>query len=525
MSLNSRYFELLTSEIDGDVKYCIYRPKVSNMVLFSTKDGTPLASLALKPISNDSALISERPDSVDDSVQRFQGLCKNDNEEFSLVITNLNTDGYINFNILKTDEKVTNTNPGGLNEINELRPLESYAVRCDQSNNLQLILSSIKNESGETLTIKEDEDVAKKTGKSTKGTYYYLSVTPEVGIDGLGDRFSETTWKCVDLISIKEKYVKSSDTPFSFMAPNHNQNPWFVNEAYDMNANYAPYRAYGGARDNARSLFRNQNQEMAAPADLDYGLEIDSDSDEEEMGFDMDFNSVYKSTNDSTSFSIGRKSKKKNLLKVSNHIGVNTIGSSLKSASHDIRGEIQNPKNVISPWMQSTSQAHDIILDSKASSIKYGEKITVNSAQTDKVYDYDNSSCPCVIGLSVSEQINFNIHPSRELLLEEATNLLKRIHDNKYVDFLKEKIYSTGVCSICTDEDDGPPDTVFYQCGHKAVHYNCLSQDLKKCLLCRKLIGAYLKLTTDNVDEVVDKDVVNKTHLINEQKTNVSVAC
>ena len=35
-------------------------------------------------------------------------------------------------------------------------------------------------------------------------------------------------------------------------------------------------------------------------------------------------------------------------------IGINTVGQSLKNASHDIRGTIPNPKFVISPWNNST---------------------------------------------------------------------------------------------------------------------------------------------------------------------------
>lgn len=36
------------------------------------------------------------------------------------------------------------------------------------------------------------------------------------------------------------------------------------------------------------------------------------------------------------------------------HMGVNTIGSSLKNATHDIRGDIPNPKIKVSPFLNST---------------------------------------------------------------------------------------------------------------------------------------------------------------------------
>jgi len=36
------------------------------------------------------------------------------------------------------------------------------------------------------------------------------------------------------------------------------------------------------------------------------------------------------------------------------HMGVNTVGSSLKNGTHDIRGDIPNPKLNVSPWNNST---------------------------------------------------------------------------------------------------------------------------------------------------------------------------
>lgn len=46
--------------------------------------------------------------------------------------------------------------------------------------------------------------------------------------------------------------------------------------------------------------------------------------------------------------------KNRHLINVSKPIGINTIGSSLRNPTHDIRGDIANPKFVISPWNQST---------------------------------------------------------------------------------------------------------------------------------------------------------------------------
>lgn len=47
-------------------------------------------------------------------------------------------------------------------------------------------------------------------------------------------------------------------------------------------------------------------------------------------------------------------SKNRHLINVSKPIGINTIGTSLRNPSWDLRGTPQCPKFVVSPWMQST---------------------------------------------------------------------------------------------------------------------------------------------------------------------------
>ena len=41
-------------------------------------------------------------------------------------------------------------------------------------------------------------------------------------------------------------------------------------------------------------------------------------------------------------------------VKAGHHIGVNTVGQTLRNATYDLRGTIPNPKSVVSPWMNST---------------------------------------------------------------------------------------------------------------------------------------------------------------------------
>ena len=46
--------------------------------------------------------------------------------------------------------------------------------------------------------------------------------------------------------------------------------------------------------------------------------------------------------------------KNRHLINISKPIGINTIGTSMKNASHDIRGTPACPKTVVAPWLQSS---------------------------------------------------------------------------------------------------------------------------------------------------------------------------
>ena len=49
--------------------------------------------------------------------------------------------------------------------------------------------------------------------------------------------------------------------------------------------------------------------------------------------------------------------KNRHLINITKPIGVNTIGTSLRNASYDIRGTYANPKMVVSPWLQSSIES------------------------------------------------------------------------------------------------------------------------------------------------------------------------
>jgi hypothetical protein len=43
-----------------------------------------------------------------------------------------------------------------------------------------------------------------------------------------------------------------------------------------------------------------------------------------------------------------------NFLTAGHHVGMNTVGNSLRNPSYDLRSELPNPQVQVSPWMQTT---------------------------------------------------------------------------------------------------------------------------------------------------------------------------
>ena len=49
-----------------------------------------------------------------------------------------------------------------------------------------------------------------------------------------------------------------------------------------------------------------------------------------------------------------RKTPNVNFLKAGYHVGINTVGTSLRNANLQVRSEPPNPQNQVSPWLNST---------------------------------------------------------------------------------------------------------------------------------------------------------------------------
>ena len=224
-NLDKRFYTCIHSTKHDDlddtsyeIKYSGYIPKFGHpMALFSNVDGLPLAVLELRfqdlenyTLGYDSFITQLSSEDVQ-SKQLFQGVVTRDNQKIEFVITNLTND-YMNFNLMKCNKKVEQVNPNGINEINELRPFESYAIRSDQTLNNKVIM--LKTHKLTDQTDQADKLVPLKAELSSEdskkvGTYLYLSIVPRLGNKSLDKRFASTFWKPVDSFIVKERLRKS----------------------------------------------------------------------------------------------------------------------------------------------------------------------------------------------------------------------------------------------------------------------------------------------------------------------------
>ena len=202
MSLDRRYFERVAAETIGDARYEVYRAE-NSLVLMSTVTGEPLAALTLRTQSSfpGKFVIWKRGDEAD--LAHFQGLCSEDNQEFEYVLTNFSEHGMINFNIMReAGQRVDRVDPGpllGVNEVNELEPRHSFPIRCDQKDNLALMLSTVFG----GATVAQDQAASGGNRNNSKAMYRHLSVVPESDIPQMATQFSETAWVCTDTVTLK----------------------------------------------------------------------------------------------------------------------------------------------------------------------------------------------------------------------------------------------------------------------------------------------------------------------------------
>lgn len=177
----------------------------STMVLFSaTTQPPPLAALTLKADDLGClSMLTGRPPPNGASQAYFQGMLNKSDQSFTLTISNLSNEGFINFDVLHSPCEVSRVNPGPefvINEVNVLSPNQSYTIRADQRNNRRMILGGKIKRSRFPLFSRKQETpmTVKQAEELSTGLNFFLNVVAEKDYQALNDKFSEgTSWKVV----------------------------------------------------------------------------------------------------------------------------------------------------------------------------------------------------------------------------------------------------------------------------------------------------------------------------------------
>jgi len=166
-------------------------------------------------------------------------------------------------------------------------------------------------------------------------------------------------------------------------------------------------KLFGGEEEVANNLENVQNVQNNQPnvnavnnveeevlinnADVDADVDVDGVEEEELYNINNSNNIVQENSNnngcvskkllpedllpkDQDNIWSNGQDNKMNYLESGHHIGINTVGQSLKNANRQLRSEPANPRDDVSPWNQSTIE-HD----------KYRKQLELGEANTNEI--------------------------------------------------------------------------------------------------------------------------------------------
>jgi hypothetical protein len=467
--LNSHYFSQIDSTVNGDDEYVSYRCKYDTIILYSG-NGIPLAAVSFK-CNNEriNALLAPRTDKTHAG---FQGIITEDDQEFQFIITNLTNIGMVKIDIMKSNVAVNEVDPGaakgGVNKVNELHRLQSYLIRADQMNDSTMILSPIKKESGEKLTVGESEMV---TPHEPKGTYYYIAVTPEADAPELESLFQTTQWVKDDIVCLKR-------------AHNVMHLPELGDAVFLMGSNRHL------AHDGPSEVQHDGPTEEPRSRGISYNLP--------HSFFSSNIRPSYneKPLSYKTDLSVSRtEHQKKAQEKIYEEESVEYDGGCDLFCDDQLVWNFCDDQLV---WnkMEGKPKIDDAVISSSiAASVKQGTRVYETSGFTGVTYKYDVSSNItgqlCCISLSICHDIEFMPIPDDSVFVERAKQMVQQYIDKQNDKYLTDmaKIYAQEDCVVCLENG---VDTLFYDCGHACCHKKCV-ETIKKCPLCRRHINAVLK--------------------------------
>lgn len=243
------------------------------------------------------------------------------------------------------------------------------------------------------------------------------------------------------------------------------------------------------------------------------------------------------------------------LINIHRPIGVNTIGSTYKNITYDIRGHASLPRFTVSPWQQNSVNlnyndipdiTHRNLCDrmDSADNIQDDRQEHVNANWNDtfdhmpikrtmivnhddlaqsysgKVIHSNTKFKPETVDVDINVLYEISAQTHFDIVLLHGNYRVNQVKDsdksqevselldeyvNQTYELLISKVYETYECVCCMDN---LTNTLFYTCtcGHSCVCKDC-SKKINKCPMCQNGITVILtKHCNDKIRKIIDED-------------------
>lgn len=413
----------------------------STMILSSAVTNTPLAALVFRDLKNErQTLVTSRPPPNNNrntyqNQSYFQCMVDKPNTKFTFTLINLARQGYINFNILHTPTPsgVSENNPS---KINEVDPGPSFGINQ---------VNEIRPESAYTVEV--DQRTNRHMildGLTRQETVNNESTMVPVSVDQ--DEASHAKPKglyfylsvvpeagCEDLLKLfKEGSVWSCTSTFILTRPTVSLRPSYSNPVNSIRP--INYMNYVNAVDSVNSVDPVLFEEQGSVQEW-----VDDDDDD---------------------------------------------------GTYDYNESLRRPKKSKSSSVlnQSKSVAQNVG-QTQAGKLEYGDElITVQTSFTGKEYEYDITSPPTILCLSIWDKMQLLPVPIPSK--EEAQSLIEEYLLLRTKNLMKDvKIYYYEHCCIDLTSE---ADTVIATCGHQCINSANVG-NLNRCPICRSHVSAFIK--------------------------------
>ena len=399
----------------------------------------------------------------------FQAMMNEGDREMAFVITNLvdgNTLGdrdYVKIDILKSlppQLNLTDYVEHGVNNVNEIRPSQSYAVRSDQTTNCRtMVLKGVRNAQGAAMSVGQiDEALRRGETLKKEENYFYINVIASQSQPEIASLLSDSTWVAADFFVRK---IRISSTGFL-----------------------------------SKGISRGIGFHLKSMSLDETFLEDDMSDDMDEQPLSMQQHVLSNNQdrgNRETNLEFARGTRGDRGDRGDR--GISAFSAAVPLAMD--RSISNNVKSVRAPVQQQSAWATgNDINDSQAGRITIGNRqITQIGNKTYADYIHTSPGEKLVLCFSVWHGMRSVPAIDRNVLLQESKLLIDdaQTTEQKILTKMLSKTFKSDDCCICFEPN---PSMVLLRCTHQCLCRNCCAQFVKNtCPVCRQAVAQTLDVT------------------------------